>query len=69
MKNPKSKIQNPNKLQTPNFKWSAGVVELPARAAVSLSLYDCRLSSSVLEFGFWNLFGIWNLGFGISARS
>jgi hypothetical protein len=46
----KSKVQNPNRKQTSNPKFQTGVVT-PDRG---------------LEFEFWDLFGIWNLGFGIS---
>jgi murein DD-endopeptidase MepM/ murein hydrolase activator NlpD len=48
---PKSKIQNPNKLQNPKSK----------RAAAA--------TWPGLNFAAWNLFGIWILGFGISAAS
>jgi hypothetical protein len=55
VKIPNSKSQIPNKHQIPN---SNGNKRL-ARAAgpAEWPLY--------LEFGAWNLFGIWDLGFGI----
>jgi outer membrane lipoprotein-sorting protein len=48
MKNSKFKIQNSNKIQTPNSN-------------------GARTPLAGLMFGFWILFGIWNLGFGIST--
>jgi hypothetical protein len=46
VKNPKSKTQNPNKFQAPNFN--------------GRRVY-------IWKVGYWNLFGIWDLGFGISS--
>ena len=45
---------------------SGGADELLGRALAGGSTR--RLRAGALEFGFWNLFGIWSLGFGISAK-
>jgi hypothetical protein len=54
MKNPKSKIQNPNKLQVSKFQTT------PETRPASIGIWNV---------GFWNLFGFWILGFGISPTA
>ena len=71
----KSKSQNPNPKQTPRsqipksgdaavkgFGMGYAFVQSRSRGI------ECRRFATGLSFGLWNLFGIWDLDFGISAR-
>jgi hypothetical protein len=59
MKTPKTKLQTPEKLQGPMTK-----VQIPKKLQFPNSKLRRARLMHCLEFGVWDLFGAWNLGFG-----